>query len=335
MELLEWTYEQTGQANVRLDAWLAEKIPLRSRAFLKDLIDQGNVRIDGKTVKPSFKPKSGQVVEVELPDPVDSTVRPEEIPLVVRYEDDAILVIDKPQGMVVHPAPGHSGGTLVNALLSYCQGQLSDLNGVIRPGIVHRIDKDTSGLLLVVKDNSVHQVIAERIRRHEIRRTYQALVHGAVLADEGTIKAPIGRDPKNRQRMAVVPDGKAAVTHFKVIERLDKATWLEEELETGRTHQIRAHMKHIGHPLFADEMYGGMTIVKGNPTTKFKQFIDNCFKILPRQALHAKSLGFKHPITEKELFFDSELPQDMQTVIEKWRKYVSDKKNECTDSGDE
>ncbi len=303
MELLEWTYEQTGQANVRLDAWLAEKIPLRSRAFLKNLIDQGNVRIDGKTVKPSFKPKSGQIVEVELPDPVDSTVRPEEIPLVVRYEDDAILVIDKPQGMVVHPAPGHSGGTLVNALLSYCQGQLSDLNGVIRPGIVHRIDKDTSGLLLVVKDNSVHQVIAERIRRHEIRRTYQALVHGTVLADEGTIKAPIGRDPKNRQRMAVVPDGKAAVTHFKVIERLDKATWLEVELETGRTHQIRVHCQYIGHPIIGDPVYA-----PGRPT--FGQ---------SGQVLHASRLSFVHPVTHQTLVVESPLPQSFLEAVRQCR----------------
>jgi len=303
MELLELTYEQPEQATVRLDAWLAGKIPLHSRAFLKELIDQGHVHVDGKIVKPSFKPRDGQIIVVELPDPVDSSVRPEEIPLVVRYEDDFILVIDKPQGMVVHPAPGHAGGTLVNALLSYCQGQLSDLNGVIRPGIVHRIDKDTSGLLLVVKDNSVHREIAERIRRHEIRRTYQALVHGSVSADEGTIKAPIGRDPKNRQRMAVVPDGKAAITHFKVIERLAKATWLEVELETGRTHQIRVHCQYIGHPIIGDPVYAPGRASFGQSG----------------QVLHASKLSFIHPVTQKPIVVESPLPQSFLEAVRQCR----------------
>ncbi|NCA97796.1 MAG: RluA family pseudouridine synthase [Clostridia bacterium] len=303
MEFIELTFEHPEQEAVRLDAWLAGRIPLHSRAFLKDLIEQGHVHVDGKTVKPSFKPKSGQTIRVELPDPVDSSVRPEEIPLVVRYEDDFILVIDKPQGMVVHPAPGHAGGTLVNALLSYCQGQLSDLNGVIRPGIVHRIDKDTSGLLLVVKDNSVHREIAERIRRHEIRRTYQALVHGAVSADQGTIKAPIGRDPKNRQRMAVVPDGKAAVTHFKVIERLARATWLEVELETGRTHQIRVHCQYIGHPIIGDLVYAPGRAAFGQTG----------------QVLHASRLSFIHPVTNQPIVVESPLPQSFLEAVRQCR----------------
>lgn len=300
MEILDLTFDVPEPASIRLDAWLSQQIPLHSRAFLKDLIDRAQVRVDGQVVKPSFKPRAGQKVTVELPDPVDSTVLPEAIPLVIRYEDEWLLVIDKPQGMVVHPAPGHSGGTLVNALLSYCQGQLSDLNGVRRPGIVHRIDKDTSGLLLVVKDNSVHREIAEKIRHHEVRRTYQALVHGQVTADQGTIRAPIGRDPKNRQRMAIVSEGKAATTHFKVVERLAKATWLEVELETGRTHQIRVHCQYIGHPIVGDPVYAQGRQAFGQSG----------------QVLHASRLVFVHPVTQESIVVESPLPQSFLLAVQ-------------------
>lgn len=303
MERIELTFENPDEPSIRLDAWLSGKMPLHSRAFLKELIDQGHVRVDGKSVKPSYKAKSGQTIAVELPDPVDSTVRPEAIPLDIRYEDEWLLVIDKPQGMVVHPAPGHSGGTLVNALLSYCQGQLSDLNGVIRPGIVHRIDKDTTGLLLVVKDNSVHREIAEKIRHHEVRRTYQALVHGTVTVDQGTIKAPVGRDPRNRQRMAVVADGKNAITHFKVVERLAKASWLEVELETGRTHQIRVHCQYIGHPIVGDPVYA-----LGRDT--FGQ---------SGQVLHASRLSFIHPVTHQPVVVESPVPLSFLEAVQRCR----------------
>jgi len=288
------------QPDVRLDAYLASQIASHSRAFLRQLIDDQQVHVDGKVVKASQKTKVGQMIEVLLPDPVDSSIEPEAIPLVIRYEDDWLLVIDKPQGMVVHPAPGHSGGTLVNALLDYCRGSLSDLNGVRRPGIVHRIDKDTSGLLLVVKDNTVHREIAERIRHHEVRRTYQALVHGRVATDQGTIDAPIGRDPKNRQRMAVVADGKPAISHFRVLDRFEKTSYLEIDLETGRTHQIRVHCQYIGHPIVGDPVYAGNRPDFGQSG----------------QLLHASRLAFVHPVTGQQMVVESPLPDYFKKVLE-------------------
>ncbi len=287
------------QQDVRLDSYLASQIATHSRAFLRQLIDDRQVRVDGKAAKASQKTKLGQAIEVDLPDPVDSSIEPEAIPLVIRYEDDWLLVIDKPQGMVVHPAPGHAGGTLVNALLDYCRDSLSDLNGVRRPGIVHRIDKDTSGLLLVVKDNTVHREIAEKIRHHEVRRTYQAIVHGRVATDEGTIDAPIGRDPKNRQRMAIVADGKRAVTHFKVLERFEKTSHLEIDLETGRTHQIRVHCQYIGHPIVGDPVYAGNRPAFGQSG----------------QVLHASRLSFTHPVTGEPMIIESPLPDYFKHVL--------------------
>lgn len=289
----------SDQADIRLDVFLASQIKTHSRAFLRLLIDDQQVRVDGKAAKASLKIRQGQAIEVDLPDPVDSTIEPEAIPLVIRYEDDWLLVIDKPQGMVVHPAPGHAGGTLVNALLDYCRDSLSDLNGVRRPGIVHRIDKDTSGLLLVVKDNTVHREIAERIRHHEVRRTYQAIVHGRVATDQGTVDAPIGRDPKNRQRMAVVADGKRAVSHFKVLERFEKASHLEIDLETGRTHQIRVHCQYIGHPIIGDPVYAGNRPDFGQAG----------------QCLHASRLAFIHPVTGEQMVIESPLPDYFKQVI--------------------
>jgi len=287
----------------RLDAWLASQLPQYSRAYIRQLIDDGHVHVAGQIVKPSFKGRPGQAVTLAIPDPVLLDVAPEAIPLQIRYEDEWLLIIDKPQGMVVHPAAGHSDGTLVNALLAYCDGQLSDLNGVIRPGIVHRIDKDTSGLLLVVKDNAVHLDIAEKIRRHEIVRTYQAVVHGLVSANDGTIDAPIGRDPVHRQRMAVVADGKPASTHFHVRERLNKASWLEVRLETGRTHQIRVHCQYIGHPLLGDPLYAGNRPDYG----------------LQGQALHASRLELIHPVSGRTLTVDSPLPAYFVNLLENLR----------------
>ncbi len=288
---------------VRLDVYLAQNITTHSRAFLHQLIAEHKVQVNGKPAKASSKIQPAQIITVEMPESVDSSIIAEEIPLTVRYEDDYLLVIDKPQGMVVHPAPGHSQGTLVNALLNYCEGSLSDLNGVKRPGIVHRIDKDTSGLLLVVKDNTIHRDIAEKIRHHEVKRTYQALVYGQVASDTGTIDAPIGRDPKNRQKMTVAPLGKPAVSHFKVVERLSRATWLEIELETGRTHQIRVHCQFIGHPIVNDPMYAqGRKITSGSG-----------------QVLHASSLSFIHPVTGQKLTINSPLPEYFLTMLNAFR----------------
>ena len=293
----------TEQSGIRLDAFLAGQIHTHSRAFLHQLIVDGLVQVDGCLAKPSQRLKIGQQIQVELPESVDLAIQAEAIPLTVRYEDEWLLVIDKPQGMVVHPAPGHAGGTLVNALLDYCQGSLSDLNGVRRPGIVHRIDKDTSGLLLIVKDNTIHQSIAEKIRRHEIVRTYQALVHGVVNSDHGTIDAPIGRDPRNRQRMAIVVDGKSAISHFLVRERFAKATWLEVSLETGRTHQIRVHCQYIGHPVLGDPLYAVGRRDYG----------------LLGQALHASRLQFDHPVTGNTLTIESPLPAHFLKTLEQLR----------------
>ncbi|MDD2533764.1 MAG: RluA family pseudouridine synthase [Eubacteriales bacterium] len=291
------------QNDLRLDVYIAQQVKTHSRAFLRNLIDQHAVLVQGKPVKASYRTSVGEIITVDLPDSVDLTIEAQAIPLTVRYEDDYLLVIDKPQGMVVHPAPGHHDGTLVNALLNYCHGSLSDLNGVRRPGIVHRIDKDTSGLLLVVKDNTVHREIADKIRRHEVRRTYQALVYGQVTSDHGTIDAPIGRDPKNRQKMAVVPSGKTAITHFRVIERLEHATWLEIELETGRTHQIRVHCLYIGHPIVNDPVYATNRVNYGHNG----------------QALHASKLAFIHPATGQELVVESPLPEHFLSVLRKCR----------------
>lgn len=285
---------------VRLDAYLPAMLENRSRSYVRRLFDEGRITIDGKTVKPSFHAEPGLLVQVDLPDPHPDRASPQLIPLRIAYEDEWLLVVDKPQGMVVHPAPGHHDGTLVNALLAYCGDQLSDLNGVIRPGIVHRIDKDTSGLLLVVKDNSVHEKIAARIRKHEINRIYLAMVHGKVKDEEGTVSMPIGRDPRNRKKMAVVPNGRPATTHYRVIKRFLSATWIECRLETGRTHQIRVHMAAIGHPIVGDPVYA----------TGRKDYG------LAGQALHAAVLEFDHPITGERHRIEAELPLHMRNLLE-------------------
>ncbi len=291
---------QAGPSSERMDVFLKNHLPEHSRAYIQKLIEQGRVRQNGIPVKSSTRTIADSPVEIDIPEPVPSHLVPEPIPLDIRYEDEWLLVINKPQGMVVHPAVGHREGTLVHALLAYCADSLSDINGVIRPGIVHRIDKDTSGLLLVVKDNRVHEDMAEKIRRHEVSRVYRAIVHGQVPTMTGTIDAPIGRDPGNRQRMAVVSGGKPAVTHFTVLEQLRLGALLEVSLESGRTHQIRVHLKYIGHPVIGDPVYA-----PGRKT--FGQ---------PGQALHAARLTFVHPVTGHSVTVESPMPSSMTDLLE-------------------
>lgn len=288
-------------SGVRLDSCLAAQIPQYSRAYLQKLISEGRATLDGKILKASWKTVAGLTILLEVPEPELTDIVAEKIPLDIVYEDEWLLVVNKPQGMVVHPAAGHHSGTLVNALLDYCEGQLSDLNGVIRPGIVHRIDKDTSGLILVVKDNQVHAAVADKIRRHEIRRTYMAVVYGQMAAESGTIDAPIGRDPRNRQRMAVVGSGKPSVTHFKVLERFQQATLVEADLESGRTHQIRVHLQYIGHPVVGDPIYA-----HGRKNWD-----------LAGQALHARALTFEHPVSGETIHLECPLPDYFQSLLER------------------
>lgn len=313
---------------IRLDVFISENCGREySRSFYKRLITTGMVMVNGRTAsKAGTVIAKGDVVEITFPEPENSDNIPQDIPLDIVYEDTDLLVINKPQGMVVHPAAGHHEGTLVNALLAHCGGELSDINGVIRPGIVHRIDKDTSGLLVVAKTPDAKTSLGKQFFDKTTKRAYQALVWGVPDPAEGTIESQITRNPKDRLQMAVSFDpevGKHAVTHYTVLERFGYTSLVECRLETGRTHQIRVHMKHIGHPLFSDERYGGDQILKGTTYSKYRQFVQNCFETCPRQALHAKTLGFVHPLTGKEMFFNSELPQDMAALIEKWRAYVS------------
>jgi 23S rRNA pseudouridine1911/1915/1917 synthase len=290
-------------AEERIDRYLHSQMQDRSRSYIQKLIEQGCVTQNGKVVRASTKTLLKAEISIDIPEALPSHLIPESIPLDIRFEDEWLLVVNKPQGMVVHPAVGHHEGTLVHALLAYCAGNLSDLNGVIRPGIVHRIDKDTSGLLLVVKNNQVHADIAEKIRRHEITRVYQTIVHGVLPSASGTIDAPIGRDPKNRQRMAVVAGGKPAVSHFTVLEQFRQAAYLEVKLESGRTHQIRVHLKYIGHPIVGDPVYA----------TGRKAFA------LTGQALHASTLSFVHPVTGATITVNSPLPETFTRLLEQVR----------------
>lgn len=327
-----------GQCLLRIDKFLMNRLESVSRSKVQAAANAGNILVNTKPVKSNYKVKPNDVISIVLAQPPrEIELIPENIPLQIVYEDDDIILIHKEAGMVVHPGYGNYTGTMVNALIYHFQ-QSSKVKEDLKPYLVHRIDKNTSGIILVAKNELAQAKLAKDFFNHTIQRKYNALVWGDFKEDEGTITGNIGRNPKDRKVMCVFPEGdngRVAITHYKVLERFGYITLIECQLETGRTHQIRVHMKYAGHPLFNDETYGGNYILKGTTFAKYKQFIDNCFKILPRQALHAKSLGFKHPITEKELFFNSELPSDMQTVIEKWRKYVSDKKNECTDTGDE
>ena len=260
---------------------------------------------------------------MKLPEPEAVDIVPQNIPLDVVYEDEDVIVVNKPKGLVVHPAPGHPDGTLVNALLYHCGDSLSGINGELRPGIVHRIDRDTSGLIIAAKNDFAHVKLAEQLQDHTLARTYRCIVTGNLREDTGTVNAPIGRCPTDRKKMAVVAGGRNAVTHWTVLERYPGVNYVECRLETGRTHQIRVHMQWKGHPLFGDERYGGDRILKGTTFNKYKQFIENCFAAMPRQALHAKSLGFQHPTTGEQVYFESELPEDFRTVLAKWDAYAA------------
>lgn len=320
------------QGLLRIDKFLTNRIEGVSRNKLQNAAHAGCILVNEKSVKPNYKVKPDDVISIVLPHPQRETeLIPQDIPINIVFEDEDIIIINKEAGMVVHPGYGNYTGTLMNALVYHFQHLPKKSEEDLRPGLVHRIDKNTSGIILVTKNELSQTKIAKQFFDHTIDRKYMALVWGDFKEDSGTIEGNLGRSPKDRKIMTVFPDeenGKAAVTHYKVLERFGYTTLIECKLETGRTHQIRAHMKYIGHPLFNDDTYGGNTILKGTTFSKYRQFIDNCFKILPRQALHAKSLGFIHPATGKNISFDSELPSEIQQVLDKWRAYTSDKKNE-------
>ena len=291
-------------AGSRLDAFLALNLEGKTRSAVQKLMDQGKVLVNGKTGRKNDKVKPGDSIQVEIPEPEPLELLPQDIPLDIVYEDEHLLVVNKPKGMVVHPAPGNPDGTLVNALLYHCGESLSGINGVIRPGIVHRIDKDTSGLLMVAKNDLAHQSLAAQIAAHTFTRMYNTVVYGNLKTDEGTISAPIARHPTDRKKMAVVPGGREAVTHYQALERLPGFTLVECRLETGRTHQIRVHMAHIGHPVAGDPVYGPK----------------KCITSLNGQCLHARLLGFVHPATGEYMEFDSGLPPYFTDFLEKLRR---------------
>ena len=312
------------QGPLRIDKFLMGRIENASRNKIQQAAAAGSILVNDKAVKQNYKVKPGDVISILLTEPPrDTEIIPEDIPVDIVFEDEHIMLINKKAGMVVHPAYANFTGTLVNALTYYLR-QTSG-NDDAQPYLVHRIDKDTSGIMLVAKTEPAQTRLAKEFFNHTIDRKYLALVWGDMDEDKGTITGNLGRSKNNRKIMTVYPDGEAgkhAVTHWKVVQRFGYVSLIECTLETGRTHQIRAHLKYIKHPLFNDAAYGGDQILKGTTFTKYRQFIKNCFSILPRQALHAKSLGLKHPITGKYLFFDSELPTDMKEVVEKWEHYV-------------
>jgi len=314
------------QELLRIDKFLMDRLPNVTRNKVQKAIKDGFVQVNGETIKSNYKIHPNDNIRIALPEPPrDTEVKPENIPLDIIYEDSDLLIVNKEAGMVVHPAHQNWEGTLVNALAYHFQ-QLPEMEGNEgRPGLVHRIDKDTSGLLVIAKTEKSMTQLAKQFFDHSIERTYYALVWGEMEDDEGTIDVNLGRSFKDRRITDAFPEGdfgRTAITHYKVLERLRYVTLIQCNLETGRTHQIRAHMKYIGHPLFNDATYGGDRILKGTQFSKYKSFVDNCFKIIPRQALHAKSLGFIHPTQNKTVHFDSELPEDFEMVLEKWRHYI-------------
>ena len=304
MNVLSFTVA-SDTVSVRIDRYLTEQCPELSRSYIQKLLKEQKVKADHKTVKANYKVQPGQKIVVEIPDAEPLDIQPEDIPLDILYEDPYLLVVNKPKGMVVHPAAGHTGGTLVNAVMAHCGENLSGINGVLRPGIVHRIDKDTTGALLVCKTDEVHRSLAEQLKEHSIKRRYRAIVRGNLKEDTGTIEGPIGRHPTDRKKMAInYKNGKDAVTHYKVLERFGQYTYVECRLETGRTHQIRVHMSSIGHPLLGD-------IVYGSGKDPFH---------LEGQTLHAMILGFIHPITGEYMEFSAPLPEYFLKLLEKLRK---------------
>ena len=302
-EIREFLVEEDEEGD-RLDVYLADQFVDMSRSYIQKIIKDKKVTVNGKIEKSKYLVKEEDKIVIEIPKPKVLEVVPQDIPIEIVYEDDDIIIVNKPQGMVVHPAPGNYEGTLVNAILYHCKGNLSSINGVIRPGIVHRIDKDTSGILMIAKNNNAHNCLAEQLKDHSITREYEFICYGVFKEDNVTVDRPIGRNPKDRLKMAIVPNGKRAVTHFEVIERFNGYTHVRARLETGRTHQIRVHAMSINHPLVGDPVYGPKN-------SKIK---------LNGQALHAKKLGFIHPTTKEYIEFDSELPDYFQKLLEKLRK---------------
>lgn len=304
MTLQQMMVEEEDQ-NKRIDKYLSERISEVSRSYAQKILEDGLVKVNGKIVKQNYKVKTDDIVDIEIPEPERLEVKAEAIELDIVYEDDDLLVVNKPQGMVVHPAAGNYTGTLVNALMEHCGSNLSAINGIIRPGIVHRIDKDTSGLLLVAKNNQAHIHLSRQIKEHTLTRKYAAIVYGNIKNDAGTINIPIGRHPTDRKKMSVATrNGREAITHFTVIERFGSYTYIECRLETGRTHQIRVHMSHIGHPIIGDPVYGPKK-------DKFN---------LKGQALHAKIIGFMHPVTQEYMEFEAEPPAYFDRILEMLRK---------------
>lgn len=316
-----------GQAMMRIDKYLTVRMEHCSRNRLQTAADNGNILVNGRPVKSNYRVKPLDRISIVMPYPKrEVEIIPENIPLDIVYEDNDIIIVNKPAGMVVHPGHGNYSGTLVNALTYYLQNTPLFQQGDMRAGLIHRIDKNTSGLLVVAKNELAHARLAKQFFDHTIIRQYTALVWGNFDQDQGTIVGNIGRSRSDRLKMAVYPDGsegKHAVTHWRVLKRFGYVTLIECQLETGRTHQIRVHMEHIGHPLFNDERYGGDRILKGTTFSKYRQFIENCFAIMPRHALHARTLGFIHPSTGKQICFNSELPDDFKTVIERWETYAA------------
>ena len=317
-----------GQTQLRIDKYLTERIVNASRNRIQMAADAGFVMVGGKPVKSNYKVKPMDVITVMMDRPrYENDIVPEDIPLDIVYEDSELMVVNKPAGLVVHPGCGNYSGTLVNAIAWHMKDVPSYDPNDPQVGLVHRIDKDTSGLLVIAKTPDAKTSLGVQFYNKTTKREYNALVWGRVENDKGTIVGNIGRDPRDRMQMAVLSDpeqGKHAVTHYEVLERLGYVTLVKCVLETGRTHQIRVHMKHIGHVLFNDERYGGHEILRGNTSAKYRQFINNCFEICPRQALHAKTLGFVHPKTKEEMFFTSELPDDFSGLLDKWRKYIKE-----------
>lgn len=317
-----------GQEPLRIDKFLTNRIEGATRNKLQQALNTGMVLVNGQAVKPNYKIKPfDNIVVYSDMHPDETDVVPEQMALNIVYEDTDLMVVNKPAGMVVHPGSGNYSGTLLNGVSWYLQQQNPEINENVLPrfGLVHRIDKNTSGLLVLAKTDNAMRHLARQFFDHTVKRKYMALVWGDLEQDSGTIIAHVGRHQRFRKLFEAYPDGehgKEAITHYRVLERFGYVTLVECILETGRTHQIRVHMKYIGHPLFSDDFYGGDRIVKGTIYAKYKQFVENCFALCPRQALHAKTLGFIHPTTGKELFFDTELPPDIEGVIEKWRKYA-------------
>jgi len=316
-----------GQEPYRIDKWVQMHMEGSTRNKVQQGIEAGFLTVNGKTVKSNYKIKPGdEIVLMSLVNPEHTVLKEEPIPLNIVYEDDALMVINKPANMVVHPGVGNFSGTLLNGVAFYLRQQNPNVNEESLPrfGLVHRIDKNTTGLIVLAKTGEAAAHLAKQFFNHTVSRKYTALVWGNMEAEEGTINAHIARHKQHRKMFDAYPDGetgKHAITHYKVLERFNYVTLVECQLETGRTHQIRVHMKHIGHTLFNDFEYGGDKILKGTIYAKYKQFVDNCFEVCPRCALHATTLGFIHPVTGKEIFFETELPQDMKLVIEKWRAY--------------